>query len=61
MGTRADSSTPTAISTKKSKKCGTCKVLVKSGEQGLQCEYCAFWFHDSCEGVDQAKYEVIAS
>ena len=54
-------STPTATSTKRTKKCGSCKVAVKDKDKGLQCEYCSFWFHDTCESVDETRYDVITA
>jgi hypothetical protein len=48
-------------SKKPTKKCGSCKKLVKTGDQGLQCEYCTFWYHDSCADVNQDRYDAISN
>jgi hypothetical protein len=55
--------TPTGRSevTPRSKKCGKCKSTVKINDNGLICEYCAQWFHNTCAGVSDDKYTAIAA
>lgn len=33
---------------------------MKTDDQGLKCEYCGYWFHDDCQGVDQIRYDAIS-
>lgn len=40
--------------------CGVCKVRVTSDDKGLQCEYCGLWYHITCVGVDDVKYNLLS-
>lgn len=39
--------------------CGRCKLIVRSVDNGLECDGCGVWFHAGCEGVTQEKYKFL--
>ena len=40
--------------------CGSCNNLVAETDRGIECEFCKFWFHSSCQGVPKRLYDVIS-
>lgn len=40
-------------------KCGDCKKIVTDGENGVECEICANWFHASCQGLSKEVYAAL--
>ena len=38
-------------------QCPTCKRKVKWTEAGVCCDKCDYWFHATCQGINNDKYE----
>ena len=43
----------------KKKYCGICSATVLKKDKALQCELCEFWYHTSCEKMDDDTYDLI--
>ena len=39
--------------------CLYCKRVVNEKEKGVNCDYCARWFHATCEDINETQYEFI--
>ena len=43
-------------------RCGDCAKLFSNRadkDKGIQCELCEFWFHPSCENVDEEAFKIL--
>lgn len=40
--------------------CGCCQDRVSTGQMGLECEICKFWFHAKCEKLTKREYDKIS-
>ena len=45
--------------TDEANNCGKCNMIVRSVDNGLECDACKIWFHSGCEGVNQEKYKFL--
>lgn len=39
-----------------SNKCGLCLKVVKTSDEGLQCDFCDAWYHAVCVGIDKEEF-----
>ena len=39
--------------------CKVCKHRVNSGERGLVCDMCSWWYHAKCEDISDKEYTII--